>query len=71
VTYGASGERAGAVGLHRPFLHALHLHLAHPRTGAPLDVEAPLPDDLAATLVAVGIDPAQATRDRVDWPPPG
>ena len=34
----------------RPFLHAEHLELAHPITGAPLAFDSPLPDDLVAAL---------------------
>jgi 23S rRNA pseudouridine1911/1915/1917 synthase len=34
----------------RPFLHAEHLELAHPTSGAPLTFDAPLPDDLTAVL---------------------
>ena len=37
-------------GLERQFLHAERLALAHPITGAPLDVRSPLPDDLQAAL---------------------
>ena len=33
-------------GLKRMFLHAAHLKLAHPLTGVPLELEAPLPQDL-------------------------
>jgi 23S rRNA pseudouridine1911/1915/1917 synthase len=42
--------RAGAFGLERQFLHAARLSFPHPFTGAPLDVESPLPDDLEAAL---------------------
>jgi 23S rRNA pseudouridine1911/1915/1917 synthase len=41
---------AGLYGLERQFLHADHLALVHPVTGALLDVRSPLPDDLAAAL---------------------
>ena len=37
-------------GLDRPFVHCASLELAHPRTGAPLRIEAPLAPDLAAVL---------------------
>jgi 23S rRNA pseudouridine1911/1915/1917 synthase len=37
-------------GLERQFLHAERLALAHPITGAPLDVHSPLPEDLRAAL---------------------
>jgi 23S rRNA pseudouridine1911/1915/1917 synthase len=38
------------LGLERQFLHAARLAFPHPVTGAPLDVESPLPGDLAAAL---------------------
>lgn len=41
---------AGLYGLARQFLHAEHLALAHPVTGAALDLRSPLPEDLAAAL---------------------
>lgn len=37
-------------GLRRMFLHAWRLELPHPTTGAPLRLEAPLPDELALVL---------------------
>jgi 23S rRNA pseudouridine1911/1915/1917 synthase len=40
--------------LDRPFLHAEHVALAHPVTGAPLAFSAPLPADLAAVLAVLG-----------------
>jgi 23S rRNA pseudouridine1911/1915/1917 synthase len=42
--------RAGLLGLERQFLHAARLAFEHPVTGEPVDVESPLPDDLAAAL---------------------
>lgn len=42
--------RAGLYGLERQFLHAGRLAFAHPLSGEPLDLESPLPDDLAAAL---------------------
>ena len=38
------------LGLERQFLHAARLAFAHPFSGAEIDVESPLPDDLAAAL---------------------
>ena len=46
--YGAAGD----LGLERQFLHATRLVFDHPVTGAAIDAESPLPDDLAAALVA-------------------
>ena len=46
VTYGVKGD----LGLERQFLHAHRLRFAHPVTGTDIDVESPLPDDLAAAL---------------------
>ena len=40
--------------LPRHALHAARLSLAHPMTGAPLAIEAPLPDDLRAFWDAIG-----------------
>jgi 23S rRNA pseudouridine1911/1915/1917 synthase len=49
-----SGDRvygvAGDLGLERQFLHAERLRFAHPFTGEGVDVESPLPHDLAAAL---------------------
>jgi 23S rRNA pseudouridine1911/1915/1917 synthase len=44
--YGARGD----LGLERQFLHAARLAFVHPVTSQPLDVESPLPPDLAASL---------------------
>jgi len=44
--YGIPGE----LGLERQFLHAARLAFAHPFTGARIETESPLPDDLAAGL---------------------
>lgn len=45
--YGASGALAAALRLDRPALHARRLGFAHPVTGERVDVEEPLPADLA------------------------
>jgi 23S rRNA pseudouridine1911/1915/1917 synthase len=44
--YGVEGD----LGLGRQFLHAARLAFAHPVTGAAVDVESPLPPDLAEAL---------------------
>jgi 23S rRNA pseudouridine1911/1915/1917 synthase len=44
--YGVKGD----LGLERQFLHAARLAFAHPVTGEDVEVESPLPDDLAAAL---------------------
>jgi 23S rRNA pseudouridine1911/1915/1917 synthase len=61
AVYGAAGAR-GISGSERPwakelerrvprqFLHAWRLQFQHPRTGAPLDLEAPMPADLQAVV---------------------
>jgi 23S rRNA pseudouridine1911/1915/1917 synthase len=41
---------AGRLGLPRQFLHAARLAFEHPFSGEPVDVESPLPPDLAAVL---------------------
>lgn len=54
IGHPVSGDSAygGSVryGLTRQFLHAARLSFPHPRSGAPVDVSSPLPDDLAAAL---------------------
>lgn len=45
---------AGDLGLERQFLHAARLTFAHPLTGERVDVESPLPDDLARALERAG-----------------
>jgi 23S rRNA pseudouridine1911/1915/1917 synthase len=44
--YGISGD----LGLERQFLHAARLAFAHPFSGEPVEVDSPLPPDLAAAL---------------------
>jgi len=44
------GSPAGRAGLRRQFLHAQRLAFRHPRTGERLELEAPLPQDLAQAL---------------------
>ena len=48
--YGIPGD----LGLERQFLHAARLAFPHPFTDEPLEVESPLPDDLAAALERAG-----------------
>lgn len=43
--------------LHRLALHANRIRLVHPATGEVLDVDAPLPSDLAEPLAALGLTP--------------
>jgi 23S rRNA pseudouridine1911/1915/1917 synthase len=50
------GARPG-IALDRPFLHAARLAFEHPITGAAIELEAPLPDDLAAVLSALRARP--------------
>lgn len=45
-----SGNVRGNQGLKRQFLHAYQLVFKHPRTGVLLELEAPLPNDLAQIL---------------------
>jgi 23S rRNA pseudouridine1911/1915/1917 synthase len=55
--YGGGGDEARALGLVRPFLHAWRLSFVHPLTGSRVEVEEPLPGDLAEAL-------ARARRDQ-------
>ena len=47
--YGSGSAVRGST-LKRQFLHAYQLRFTHPSTGAVIDLEAPLPDDLQAVL---------------------
>ena len=47
---------AGDLGLERQFLHAAALAFDHPFTGERVEVESPLPDDLAAALARARAD---------------
>jgi 23S rRNA pseudouridine1911/1915/1917 synthase len=44
--------RPQELGLQRQFLHAARLAFVHPMSGEPIDLQSPLPDDLAAALAA-------------------
>jgi 23S rRNA pseudouridine1911/1915/1917 synthase len=50
ATYGGMRD---SISIARPFLHAAALGFTHPFTGAPLQFEDPLPDELAKVLVAL------------------
>jgi 23S rRNA pseudouridine955/2504/2580 synthase len=49
-----NADVAAVAGLHRLFLHAARVRLPHPVTGEPLDLRAPLPEDLCSALSALG-----------------
>lgn len=53
ATYGG----AAAWGMQRQALHAFRLSLTHPVTGQPLQCVAPLPADMHAALLAMGLQP--------------
>ena len=48
--YGGASELTRSLGLTRPFLHAVRLAFPHPDGGRAMEVEDPLPPDLAAVL---------------------
>ena len=48
--YGGIGDDTRALGLTRPFLHAARLTFVHPFTAVEVDLEEPLPEDLALAL---------------------
>lgn len=54
VLYGGPA-RLGPHAVGRPMLHAARLELRHPVTGAPLALEAPWPEDLAALARILGL----------------
>jgi 23S rRNA pseudouridine1911/1915/1917 synthase len=45
----------------RQALHAFRLSFLHPATGAPLEIVAPVPEDMAALLAAAGLQPLKAS----------
>ena len=51
--YGGGGHDATALGLTRPFLHSWRIGFDHPITGERIEVEEPLPPDLAAALASL------------------
>lgn len=64
VVYGrARGEEAR---LGRPALHAAHLGFVHPRTGAQLGFDAPLPADLVALAAALRLETVAAESGETD-----
>ncbi len=54
--YGGAARAAG-ISAPRCLLHAQALELAHPRTGQPLRIESPVPEDLRRFFEYVGIPP--------------
>ncbi|HEX6231160.1 MAG TPA: RluA family pseudouridine synthase [Actinomycetota bacterium] len=48
--YGGGGEDTASLGLSRPFLHAWRIGLDHPVTGERIELEDPLPAELASAL---------------------
>jgi 23S rRNA pseudouridine1911/1915/1917 synthase len=52
--YGGAAQAAG-ISAPRCLLHAQALELPHPRTGAPLRLEAPAPEDLRRFFTAAGV----------------
>lgn len=55
-TYGGRTELAHELGLTRPFLHAFRLAFPHPEDGRRVEVEEPLPEDLAEALLVAGLE---------------
>lgn len=73
--YGGAAQ-AGGLPAGRCLLHAQGLELAHPRTGKPLRLEAPLPGDLRAFFTAAKVEPPEGPlpvltpRTGNPFPPP-
>jgi 23S rRNA pseudouridine1911/1915/1917 synthase len=49
------GKRGSTMAFNRQALHAWRVSLTHPITGEPLIVTAPLPDDMNALMLALGL----------------
>jgi 23S rRNA pseudouridine955/2504/2580 synthase len=58
-------------GLSRMFLHAWKLELPHPASGAPLRLEAGLPEALLAVLSRMNLHPPPGSAARRDAAPRG
>jgi len=56
AVYGAAPSVARRLGLTRPALHAAHLGFDHPVTGRRIEIDEPLPDDLAGALARLRRD---------------
>lgn len=71
--YGGAAQ-AGGIPAPRCLLHAQALELAHPRTGALLRIEAPVPEDLRRFFTAAGVPvpegPISAVTPRTGSPRP-
>jgi len=69
MLYGPSGQlhvgRTSLPALHRNFLHAAKLGFAHPRTGQPIHLTAPLAAELRAFLARLATA-AGDTPERID-----
>lgn len=61
ATYSGVTEATIAAGITRAQLHAWELAFRHPVTGSSVVVCAPLPDDMRATLVMLGLEKGIAT----------
>ena len=64
-----SADPDAPLSLDRNFLHAAHLSFAHPQTGKPMDLEAPLPPELQSFLETIrntpgNTPPAKKSRIR-------
>ena len=60
---GGGGRRIVGLAPKRHFLHAAWLQFLHPITGVPMDIRSPLPDDLKASLRAIGEGEAVAQAE--------
>ena len=62
--YGGRGaKRREGPEAERPMLHARRLGFRHPRTGAEVRVEAPVPEDLLRVLAALRAKTESTTRE--------
>jgi 23S rRNA pseudouridine1911/1915/1917 synthase len=67
IASGMDSERIEALrGFPRQALHARRLELTHPRTGAVMNWETPLPDDMVSLLALLDADHRESQQDR-DW----
>lgn len=55
ITYGGANDATALAGIARAQLHAWELAFRHPETGDRPVIRAPIPDDMRAALVALGL----------------
>jgi len=67
--YGDESEARAASSLRRHALHALGLRCAHPLSGAPMEICAPLAADMLQAMGELGVSVPPPTDEAAPWTP--